>query len=108
VLLLVPICAPDESYWLVGTLATAPFYALFVGGPGVLLGLVTARRSLLIAGTVVLTATAAWAAIEMVASDDAQAGLAVFLVAYVGGPLLVCTLLVEWIARWQESARSSR
>jgi hypothetical protein len=99
VLLLAPYWAPDETYSLRGTIVTAPAYAMWVGWPGVVLGALTRRTSLLVVGTLVLVAVAAWAAIAMVASDDGQAGLAVFFVWYAAALLLPATALVEFLAR---------
>lgn len=107
-LILQPIWAPDETYPLVGVIITAPFYFVAVGGPGLFLGVTTRRKTLLIPGAVLLIAAAGWAAIAMVASDDGQAGLAVFVVWYVGVPVVVIAALLEWCARrWASHRRPS-
>jgi hypothetical protein len=99
VLVLVPVWAPDESYSLRGVLVTLPIYGVIVGSPGVIFGALTQRTSVLIVGTIVLCGAAAWSAIAMVASDDGQAGLAVFLVWYAGVALIVLTLLANAVFR---------
>ncbi len=97
VLLLAPVWAPDRSTSVRGVLITAPFYALIVGGPGLIFGVVTKSKGLLIAGTVALAVAAVWAATDMVTSHDGQAGLAVFAIWYIGVPLILLAAIVEWI-----------
>lgn len=95
VLLLVPVWAPDESYSFGGSIATAAPLLIFVGAPGVVLAIVTTRRSVRAVEGVVLVATAISAAIAMVGSDDGQAGLAVFWMWFVAVPLLAAAVVTE-------------
>jgi hypothetical protein len=106
VLLLVPVWAPDESYHWSGVLGTAVAYAFFVASPGLVVACITTRKVVVAFATVVLVAAAAWAAIAMVSSDDAQAGLAVLIVWYVAVPLIALVGVVELVARSRSRRRS--
>jgi hypothetical protein len=84
-----------------GMVAGLPLYLAFVGLPSVfpfaLARLVWVRAVVLL----VMTATAATAGALVVTTDDAQAGLAVLIVAYVGVPLAVVIALGHAIgSRW--------
>jgi hypothetical protein len=106
VLLLVPLWAPDESYGFDGVVRTAVAYLVLIAPVGCLPGLFTTRRTLLVTWTVALGAIAATTGVIMVASDDAQAGLAVLGVWFYGVPLVGVLGLVERALRIR-AARTS-
>lgn len=74
---------------LAGVIAAAPWYLMFVAVPSALPIAVSHHRVTRGAATVVMTATAVAAGALVVASDDAQAGLAVLWVPYVAIPTAV-------------------
>jgi hypothetical protein len=105
VLLLVPWWAPDESHSTRGVIGTALGLLVFIGAPGVMLSIVTTRRSVLAVEGVVLVAIATWSAIAVVASDDAQAGLAMLSIWFAAVPVFLVTVIVEWWLRHRLTAR---
>jgi hypothetical protein len=78
--------------------AAAPWYLMFVAVPSAMPIAVSRHRVTRGAATVVMTATAAVAGALVVASDDAQAGLAVLWVPYVAMPTAVVIGLAQAVA----------
>ena len=77
-----------------GFFSSALFYVGFVSLPS-MLPIAVGRGRVRIAATAVMTVVASVAAILIVATDDAQAGLAVLIVAYVAIPFA----LILWIGQ---------
>lgn len=82
-----------------GLVVAAPFYWVVVGLPALTVALAARHPLVAGAGIVVMTAVAIFAGITMAASDDAQAGLAALIVAYVGVPLALFTWIGESVTR---------
>ncbi len=85
----------EESASLAGIVTAAPLYLLFVSLPSALPLAAAGRGRLRLAVLATMTAVAVVAAMELVASDDAQAGLAVLLVPMAAFPLAVAV----WVGR---------
>lgn len=94
-----PVAAHASVVWR-AVPASVPLHALFVSLPALLpVAVARGRRARsAVLGVMVLTAGAAGFAV--VATDDAQAGLAVFLVGYVAFPLAVAILVGRVTWRW--------
>ena len=82
-----------------GLVASAPWYLGFVAAPAYLPLAAARHRLVRIAVLVVMTATAGTAGVLVVASDDAQAGLAVLVVSYVALPLAGAIEVVNYLRR---------
>lgn len=94
----------DGPTSIAGLVMTAPIYLAFVGASSWLpLAATPAGRGRL-AVLAVMTAASVTAGVWMVSSDDAQAGLAVLFVPYVGVPLAIAA----WIANAVLVARRAR
>ena len=84
-----------------GMVAGLPLYLAFVGLPSALPFALARHAWVRVVVLLAMTATAATAGTLVVTTDDAQAGLAVLIVAYVGVPLAVVIALGHAIgSRW--------
>jgi RDD family len=86
---------------VIALIAVSPVYLLFVALPSLLPLAAAAPGRMRAAVVAVMTATAALAGVLVGTSDDAQAGLAVLLVSYVGLPLGA----IIWVTRTAANAR---
>jgi hypothetical protein len=87
----------------VGLIAASPAYLGFVALPSLFPMAAASPGWMRVSVLTVMTAVAVVAAVLVVTSDDAQAGLAVFLVPYVGVPLGT----VVWVAQTVLNARKT-
>lgn len=91
-----------------GMIAGLPLYLAFVGLPSVFPFALARHAWVRAVVLLAMTATAATAGALVVTTDDAQAGLAVLIVAYVGVPLAVVIALGHAIgSRWPRDRLSS-
>jgi len=95
-----------KSVSATGMLAAFPVYVVFVGLPSIVPFAVARFSWLRAVVLLVMTATAATAGALVATTDDAQAGLAVLIVAYVGVPLGVMIAVGQAIgSRWHVIGR---
>ena len=93
---------------LLRLLIVSPVYVIFVAVPSALPLAAASRGWMRWAVLTVMSAVAIAAGVTVVTSDDAQAGLAVFLVPYVGVPLAGAALVVRaTLSRLQRLRRST-
>jgi hypothetical protein len=94
----------DETVSVGGIAAAAPLYLLFVALPSGLALAASGTGRLRLVVLTVMTGISVLAAVELVASDDAQAGLAVLLVPMAAIPLAVAV----WVGRLVVERQPSR
>jgi hypothetical protein len=100
---LTDIWVDDSSGTFVGLMAASPLYLGFVALPSLFPLAAASRGWMRMTVLTVMTVVAVIAAVLVVTTDDAQAGLAVLLVPYVGVPLG----MVVWVAQTVSKARKT-